>query len=215
MSAVRPQVVAIIPAHNEAPRIAPVIQSVLASGAVARVVVVDDGSTDGTGQVAQQAGAYLVSLPSNVGKGQAMLAGVRATTEPIVLFLDADLIGLTPGHVERLVRPVTSESCVMTVGLRDYGSIWGDLQEAMPRIGGERAVHRSVLERVPSSFWSGFRIEAGINAIAAKMGRVCDVTLYGVTMVSKWHKGDPSTGLINAAQMVRSVLIAMGEAQRL
>lgn len=208
-------VVAIIPAHNEAPRIAPVIQSALASGAVARVVVVDDGSTDGTGRVAHQAGAHLLQLPENLGKGQAMLAGLHATTEPVVLFLDADLIGLTPGHVERLVRPVTSGSCVMAVGLRDYGLIWSELQEAIPRIGGERAVHRSVLERVPASFWSGFRIEAGINEVAQRMGRVCDVTLYGVSMVSKWHKGDPATGLINAFRMVRSVLVAMGEAQRL
>jgi glycosyltransferase involved in cell wall biosynthesis len=207
--------VAIIPAHNEAPRIAPVIKAALSASRVGRVLVVDDGSTDGTAQVARQAGAEVLSLSPNRGKGQAMLAGVRATHEPIVLFLDADLTGLTPGHVERLIVPVASGSCVMAVGLRDYGPIWGELQEALPRIGGERAALRSVLNRVPPTFWSGFRIEAGINATAYKMGRVCDVTLYGVSMVSKWYKSNPATGLLNGVRMLRDVMVAMGEAQRL
>ena len=207
--------VAIIPAHNEAPRIAAVIGAARASGAVTRVVVVDDGSADGTRQVAEQAGAQVLSFSVNRGKGQAMLAGVRQTSEPIVLFLDADLIGLAPGHVSRLIRHVSSGTCVMAVGLRDYGGIWGELQGAMPHISGERAVLRSILERVPESFWNGFRVEAGINAIARKTGRVCDVTLYGVSMVPKWHKKDPATGLLEAIRMTRDVIIAMGEAQRL
>jgi glycosyltransferase involved in cell wall biosynthesis len=212
MSAVRPQIVAIIPAHNEAPRIATVIQSVLVSGAVARVVVVDDGSTDGTGQIAQQAGAYLVSLPSNVGKGQAMLAGVRATIEPIVVFLRANLLGLTPGHISRLVTPVLEGTCVLTTGLLDVGPILDEIWESMPRIGVERAVQRSVLNQVPASFWYDFRIEVCINAIAEKMGKTCDVKMYGAC---RYHDGQTAQGLLRVVRGGREVLLAMGEASQL
>lgn len=207
--------VVILPAYNEAPRIAPIVESARRATMVARVLVVDDGSKDGTSSVAKQAGAEVLRLPSNLGKGQAMLAGVRATREPIVLFLGADLTGLTPGHVERLIGPVANGSCVMTAGLRDYGRVWGELQQALPRIGGERAVLRSVLDRVPLAFWNGFQIEAGMNAMAHKMGRICDVTLYGVSMGSRRHKTIPAAGLLNGVRMLREVMFAMGEAQRL
>lgn len=208
----RPSAVAIIPAYNEGPRIAEVILPVLRSGRVTRVVVVDDGSTDDTVARARDAGAFVLSLRPNRGKGGAMLAGVHATTEPVVLFLDADLVGLGPGPVARLVDAVTSGRCVMATGLRDYGSWWNRLQLAMPRITGERAVLRTVLERVPASYWQGFRVEAGINAVAATHGSTCDVMMWGVTIVPKWGKEDVHVGLLRAARMTREVLIAMGEA---
>lgn len=210
-----PSAVAIIPAHNEGSRIAAVIQPVLRSGRVTRVLVVNDGSTDDTAERARETGAFVLSLRPNRGKGSAMLAGLRATTEPIVLFLDADLIGLGSGPVARLVDAVASGQYVMATGLRDYGSWWNRLQVAMPRITGERAVLRSVLEHVPESYWSGFRIEAGINAVAATYGKTCDVMMWGVSIVPKWNKSDSADGFVRAARMAREVLIAMGEAQAL
>jgi glycosyltransferase involved in cell wall biosynthesis len=210
-----PSAVVIIPAHNEAPRIANVIRSALDATQVVRVLVVDDGSTDGTESAARQAGAEVLRLVPNRGKGQAMLAGVRATHEPIVLFLDADLTGLTPGYVERLIRPVASGSCVMAVGLSEKEHIWAGLQEALPRISGQRAVLRAVLQQVPESFWHGFRIEVGINRIADKFGRTCDVTLFGVGATPKWSKGNVGLGLLNSVRMLRDVIVAAAEAERL
>lgn len=207
--------VAIIPARNEAPRIARVIEPALSAGLVGRVLVIDDGSTDGTAQIARQAGAEVLSLTPNRGKGQAMLAGVRATQEPIVLFLDADLTGLTPGYVERMIQPVANGSCVMAVGLSEKEYIWAGLQEALPRISGQRAVLRAVLERVPGSFWDGYRIEVGINRMASKLGRTCDVTLYGVGAAPQWSKGDVGSGLLGSVRMLRDVIVAAAEAERL
>jgi len=207
--------VVIIPAHNEAPRIASVIRSALGSTQVARVLVVDDGSADDTESVAKHAGAEVLRLVPNRGKGQAMLAGVRATQEPIVLFLDADLTGLTPGYVERLIRPVASGLCVMAVGLSEKEHVWAGLQEALPRISGQRAVLRAVLQQVPESFWDGFRIEVGINRIANKFGRTCDVTLFGVGATPKWNKGNVGQGILNSVRMIREVIVAAAEAERL
>jgi hypothetical protein len=103
----------------------------------------------------------------------------------------------------------------MTVGLSEKEHIWAGLQEALPRISGQRAMLRAVLGRVPLGFWDGFRIEVGINRVASKLGRTCDVTMYGVRATPKWSKGDVREGLLNAVRMVRDVIVAAAEADRL
>lgn len=205
--------VAIIPAHNEAPRIAAVVAPLLASGRFTRVVVVDDGSTDGTGQAARAAGAHTISLTPNRGKGGALLAGVQGTTEPVVAFFDADLLGLKPEHAAMLVDPVVTGDAVMVCGLRDYGPKNNALQLAIPPITGERAVCRDVLARVPAGFWQGFAVEAGINSAACHTGPVWDVVLVGLTIVPKWHKVGVQRGIVDAARMTREVIVAMGQAR--
>ena len=207
-------VVAIVPAHNEAPRVGTVVRVLRASPLVGRVLVVDDGSTDDTSGAARSAGAEVLRLSPNRGKGQALFAGVNATREPVVLFADADLRGLLPDHVRVLVAPVLAGRAVMACGLRDYGNYNNQLQRGLPYITGERAVLRSVLARVPADFWRGFRVEAGINAAAARSGPVVDAVLYGLSIVPKWNKGgDPRAGFVRAATMAREVLLALRDAQ--
>ena len=68
-------VLAIVPAHDEAPRVGAVVRGLIRQGLT--VLVVDDGSTDGTGQAAQDAGARVLRLEPNRGKGAALKAGFR------------------------------------------------------------------------------------------------------------------------------------------
>ena len=87
------RVAALIPAHNEADRIAATVAATRAVNAVSRVIVIDDGSSDATAEIARQAGAEVLRLDRNLGKGGAMQAGlelVRNDIEAVVL-LDADL----------------------------------------------------------------------------------------------------------------------------
>ena len=67
---------AIVPAHNEAPRVGAVVEGLIARGLP--VLVVDDGSSDGTGDEAREAGARVLRLEPNRGKGGALKAGFRA-----------------------------------------------------------------------------------------------------------------------------------------
>ena len=82
----------IIPCHDEAESIGAVVRDCRnALTAVAhRVIVVDDGSTDDTAAAAEQAGATVLRLSQNRGKGIALMEGVRATEAPFLMFLDGD-----------------------------------------------------------------------------------------------------------------------------
>jgi len=111
------RIAVIIPAYNEAPRLPRVLAAVTAAAGVEEVIVVSDGSTDETFEVAAAwPGVTPVALPTNVGKAGALAAGVDCTPAEGLLFLDADLIGLTPAHVEALLQPLLDDTADMTVG---------------------------------------------------------------------------------------------------
>jgi Glycosyl transferase family 2 len=107
--------IALIPAHNEASRIASSVAALRSIEAVAFVVVVDDGSSDRTTQLAVAAGARCLRLEKNLGKGQALNAGISAIKHWLLianlappgalLLADADL-GRSAAHLEELVQPV-------------------------------------------------------------------------------------------------------------
>jgi glycosyltransferase involved in cell wall biosynthesis len=98
----------VIPAHNGASLLPECLRSVLGSNV--RVVVVDDASTDNTGDVCRgYPGVTLVSLKSNVGFGGACDAGIRGSSTPYCLLLNTDAT-LRPGTLDALVEQATAEN---------------------------------------------------------------------------------------------------------
>lgn len=86
-----PTVTVVVPAFNEAEAIGDVIADVRSTlGHDTDVVVVDDGSGDGTAFVARRAGARVVEIPENAGNGAAVKAGIRAATGEFVALMDGD-----------------------------------------------------------------------------------------------------------------------------
>lgn len=110
--------VALIPAHNEAVRIADTVRAVRSVPTIGRVLVIDDGSTDSTADAARAAGAEVLVLAANRGKGGALQAGIdRASSEAdILLFLDADL-GASAAEAAALLAPVLAGQAEMTVAI--------------------------------------------------------------------------------------------------
>ena len=110
-------VVAIVPARNRVDSVAATVDALLQITDVVEVLVVDDGSIDGTGEIAAKAGARVVTLESNVGKGGAVLAGVVASGAPqTYLLIDADL-GASAIHAAKLLKPLENGTADMTIGV--------------------------------------------------------------------------------------------------
>ena len=103
-------IVAVIPAFNEATRIASVVND--ARKHVDRVIVVDDGSTDGTADAARAVGALVVRHPENSGAGAATMTGIeaaRALGATVVVTLDADEQH-DPNDIPALLTPITENT---------------------------------------------------------------------------------------------------------
>ncbi len=118
-----PRIVAVVPALDEAPSIERVVGGLLAQTGLplAEVIVVDNGSTDGTAVLAQAAGARVVVEPRR-GYGYACRAGVVAADgAEIVVLLDGDAAD-DPADLPRVVRPILDGQADLVVGSRALGA---------------------------------------------------------------------------------------------
>ena len=132
-------VAVVIPAKDEADRVAATVAAARAIDGVDVVVVVDDGSSDGTARVAREAGALVVRHAKNRGKAAAMESGAAAIDvyeqqegrpdgagRRALLFIDGDL-GRTAAGTAPLVGPVLAGDADMTIAVlpRQAGSAGG------------------------------------------------------------------------------------------
>ncbi len=197
---------AIIPALDEEQTVGGVVSA--ARPIVDEVIVVDNGSSDGTATMASRAGARVVSEPVR-GKGQAMTAGLESTDADVVVFLDADLYGLEPDHVRRLVEPVVDGRVDMTRGILSRGEVLDELATsgAVPYLTGQRALRRVVFESLEPEHRTGFRAEAAIEGLAGAYDLDTEtVLLEGVHHVTKEVKRGLSEGLRQRGEMVTQVV---------
>ena len=176
----------LIPAFNEAERIADTVTAARAIPGVTRVVVIDDGSSDDTDQLAEKAGAKVVRMFGQSGKGGALEAGVkRVENADIVLLLDGDL-GLTAEQGALLLDPLLAGTADMTiaafprpVGKAGFGLVkrlaqWGITRyggpfEATAPLSGQRALTRECLE-LTRPFAAGYGVEVSLTVRALRHG---------------------------------------------
>src|SRR5918996_1952974 len=196
------RVVAIIPAYEEAERVAATIAGLRRIEHVHNVLVVDDGSSDETSAAAFRAGATCVSLGRNRGKGGALNAGIatvrgyvlsgRWPMPDAVLLADADL-GATAEVLERLLGPVLAGEADLAIadlppqpGAGGFGLVkrlatWGlrlngahDLREPLS---GQRAISWAALPSL-TPFAGGFGVDVQMTLDALAGGlTIVEITL--------------------------------------
>ena len=185
----RGSVVAVIPAHDEGPRIGPVVRELADSGLP--VLVIDDGSSDDTAQRARAASARVLSLQPNRGKGAALKAGFEQVLDhpdgpPCAGILTLDGDGQhDPAEAVKLLSIWKESGADLVVGARDYLQMppirwftntvskalfsWAVGQKIPDNQSGYRLRSRRLAEADLSSTEQGFAFE--VEEIAICVGR--------------------------------------------
>jgi glycosyltransferase involved in cell wall biosynthesis len=201
-------VVAVIPAWNEASTVGAVVYAARDAELVDHVIVVDNGSSDATAVVAAAHGAQVV-YEAVSGKGEAMRTGVAAAEgATVVVFLDADLVGLGPGDVDALVRQVTHRWAAMACGLFDRGPLLNPaFLRLLPVLTGQRAVRRTLFDELDDDDLRGYRVEAALNSLVAQR----DLVRHDRIVRGLWHRtkeeklGSPVVGHVAKLAMLAAV----------
>jgi len=204
------EVTAIVAAYNEEPTIGAVVKTLADSECFRDVIVISDGSTDRTAEIAKESGASLVhQFPWKHGKGAAMQHGVAHCDTPLLFFCDADLYGLKKEHLETLIQPVKEGDVSMCVGLRDRGALLTRLEYVLPLIGGERVMRREVFESIPDKYLHGFMVETALNTYCRihhlKIGRR---PLIGLHIRHKTDKVGVLQGMKEYVGMWKTIMLA-------
>ncbi len=205
----------IIPAYNEASGIIKVIDAIRNTAFIGEIIVVDDGSHDQTGTLALEAAKsdpriQVIIHPVNRGKGQAFFSGLAACNNSIIVTLDADLIGLKPEHIYKLVKPVLENRKDMTLGIFRGGKFFSDLSHwATPWLSGQRCYRSEILRFVSREAATGYGLETAITVAAKQRDwRVEHVIWNGVSHPpSEFHRGR-LRGILTRGRMYTHILRA-------
>ena len=185
MSAIR--VIALVPAYNEERAIAQTVAGLISAVDGVDVIVVDDGSVDKTVEAANGAGASVIALGRNHGKGGAIneaVARLSPADDDILLFIDGDL-GATSAEAVKLVGPLVDGRADMVIAVfgkpakkGGFGLVKGAARWGIKRFGGldvkaplsgQRAM-RARLFRAVGGLAPGYGMETGLTIDALRAG---------------------------------------------
>ena len=201
-------VTVLIPAFNEAARIANVLAAVAGHPDVTEVLVVDDFSTDGTADIASAVpGVTVLRQPKNGGKSNALAAGVRAAEGDLVALIDADLIGLTAANITALIAPVRERSAQMSISLRGNAPTpWRWI--GLDYISGERVLAKALLQQAMEGVEAlpRFGFEVHLNRMIVARGLPIAVVPWpGVSSPIKARKYGLMAGIKGDIGMIRDM----------
>lgn len=202
---------AIIAAYNEEKTLAEVLGALTKSGMIDEIIVVSDGSSDRTVEIARSFDVTTIALRENRGKGYAMRVGVDYARHDVLFFVDGDMFNVTGEHIESLVRPVLRGECDMNIGVRNRGPVRNFFHLQMkvgPVLSGIRVMRRAVWDTVPVRYQERFKIEAALNFFCSRAGYLQRQTvIYELGHLIKENKRGLSAGLVARWEMVSEVFL--------
>lgn len=201
-------ITAIIPAFNEEKTIGKVISTVKKVDLVDNIIVVSDGSKDDTVYIANKFNVEVIELKENLGKGCAIKRGVEESKGNILVFLDADLVGLTPEHITSLLTPLISDEYHMSIGVFNHGRIYTDFaQKITPFLSGQRAIKREIFDEVPNIDIMNYGVEMALTKfIKQNRFKVIEVPLKDLTHLMKEEKMGIIKGFKERLKMYLEIL---------
>jgi glycosyltransferase involved in cell wall biosynthesis len=203
----------IIPAYNERAHIAAVLRAVDGHPDIKEVIVVDDHSSDGTGDVVSGfPGVRLITHQHNRGKSRSVYDGIKASTGSYIFLLDADLQNVTINDISRLIEPVVSGRADASISLRGNSPrLWRMI--GIDYISGERVFPRKLIDEVLEQIGvsSGFSLEVLFNnLLIAHKSRVAIVPWDHVASPYKYKKVGWWKGIQGDIRMMRDIFKVVG-----
>jgi polyisoprenyl-phosphate glycosyltransferase len=212
---VRPRLVALVPALNEAGRIGKVLEVLRQVTCIDEIVVIDDGSVDHMLEEIQLAAhldsrLHIIRNETNLGKGQSLFKAWRSTRADYILMLDADLINLTPRHVLDLVQPVLDGVSDMSMGLFKGGNWKTDLSHwTTPWLTGQRCLRADLFACISENAAQGYGFETALTVAARQCGWTGrKVFLHGVSHPPNENHRGFWRGVYNRARMYGQIIRA-------
>ena len=184
----------IVAAYNEERRIAAVLKVIENFPFFNEIIVVNDGSQDLTSEIVRKFNVKLIEHKKNQGKTAAILTGVRKSSGELLVFIDADLVGLTQENVAKMIYLVLNGDYKMTILDRagDRSAIWGWTNCAR-FFGGERCLWKKDFLKIRIPNDSGYLMEIIMNLFylnnKMKVRNIyCDnlYTVHQYSKVGKW-----------------------------
>jgi glycosyltransferase involved in cell wall biosynthesis len=211
---------ALVPACNEGPRLAGVLEIITSSSLIDETIVIDDGSVDQTSQVASAFPVKVLRWEKNRGKGAALQAGLEEIPYAArYLFLDADLVNLQNEHLEMLLSPLAEpHPPAMTVGIFRHGQKKNVnlAQHYFSILNGQRALSRDFVDILPDLGWSRFGVEILLSRYAGLAQKnVYYPELRGLTHATKEEKMGLYRGFLYRLQMYRECLFALANYKKM
>lgn len=204
----------IICAYNEAKNIGRVLGVLSDISWIDEIVVVDDCSTDGTEQESKKyQRVKVIRHDKNHGKGGAIASGVEAANNNLLIFLDADLIGLNEMQLKQMLAPVlfTGEA-KMTLGVFGKGEITATniANRIIPGISGQRVIDKKDLP--PVSTFKNKRY--GVDILLTRHlpeDEIIVVELAGLSQVTKEDKEKFFDALKDRVKMYKDIYTTLKE----
>lgn len=199
----------IIPAYNEQSTIQYVINQAFENTLVDEVILVDDGSKDGTYKKALETKAKVIRLPKNTGKAAALNHGIANASNENICFLDADIKNLNSETLDKIIQPVLHENYDMFVGIcgRQQHKI-NEFYSKLPRLGGQRALTKETWKLVPEKYKKDFKIEIALNYYCKKHNKkIGNVVLEDLDHTPKEKKYGLVAGFLSRIKMSLDIVM--------
>lgn len=202
------KIAAIICAYNEESRIRKNLDVLTSYPHFSEIIVVNDGSTDKTGEIINKYRVTAIHHAQNKGKGASMEDGVQATHSDILFFCDADITGLTHKIIDEMLEPVLAERVDMFIAMRNRKIYFLRLLFFfVPLLGGERVVTKKIWDIVPAYYKDHFKIEAGLNFYAKYFGKGFEARVFpGIHQTIKEKKYGLLEGLHHRITMFGDII---------